>query len=300
MSNAQSDLRRQSSKRRTNLSWLLYLMLALTGVIATAVIWKLNQAAIDLKTELAFLTADTEGLNSQIKDLESRKNELAEVEKQSDLWKQQLLDIYRQYRTVEDFAPNPSKFIICYGNSMSGTKRFSTPHGQHTLKVDVSKINPDSKEVINEETFSFDLIGNAAYVLQLDHSNASFKKPAPLKLLLTSNAEGFKNISKDIVDPFPSHKGRQSGFSNSIVSFPNEISRHLLMNRWKDAIGKGNVLADFMWSIESSNQTPFNLKFKYRIVSEGPYVVESGTTYEGMYRVEYLQGGMYEVIKNIE
>ena len=72
------------------------------------------------------------------------------------------------------------------------------------------------------------------------------------------------------------------------------------MNRWKDAIGKGNVLADFMWSIESSNQTPFNLKFKYRIVSEGPYVVESGTTYEGMYRVEYLQGGMYEVIKNIE
>ena len=281
-------------------SRILYLLLAVTGILTTVVIWKSNQAASDLQTKLNLLTADGERLNSKLEDLKKQENELAAAEGQSEFWRRQLQEIYGQYRTVEDFAPNPSNFIIWFGYSMDGTKRFSVPDGEHTLKVDVSKINQESEEVISQNTMSYDLIENAAYVLQLDHSKASRKKAAPLKLLLTSNAEEFKSISEDILTPFSSARGSRSGHYNRIISFPNEIARHLPMNRWEDSFGKGVVLADFTWSVETPEQDPIDLNFKFRIVSEGPYVVSSGTTYTGKYRVEYLRNGMFEVLKNSE
>ena len=181
---------------------------------------------------------------------------------------------------------------------MNGTKRFSVPKGKHTLKFNVTKLNPNTKEIIDEITKSYDLIASSAYVLQLDHSDAKYKKPGQLKLLLTSNAQDFKSISDDLFEPFMSERRSSSEGANHIVAFPNQIDRFLPMDRWEEVLGKGTVMADLKWSIRPLDQDPFNLVFDMRVVSEGPDVVDSGTTYKGKYRVEYLKDGMFQVLKN--
>ena len=305
MSNVDNVQSEQTSKRELNLSWLLYVVLASIGIVSIFIIWNSSKEASFMQSELARSGAVVEQLNLQLEESKLQEAELDAGQKQAKLWRRQLRDIYRQYRTVDDFAPNPSKLIIKSGTLMNDAERFSVPKGKHTLKVDVTKVDHESKEVIDQQQMSYDLTGNAGYVLKLDHSNSSFKKRGQLKLLLTSNAEGFTSVSEAIFEPVVSRRGTYSEGGHQVISFPNQIDRFLPMEDWGEVLGKGIAMKSLLgWSFMPTNQKRFDLNFDIRIVSAGPNVAgpETAPRYDrkGRYQLKYFGDGVYEVLENNE
>ena len=184
MSNEDNVQSEQTSKRELNLSWLLYAVLASIGVVSIFFIWNSRKEASFMQSELDRLTADVEQLNFQLEESKLQEAELDARQKQAKLWKEQLREIYGQYRTVDDFAPNPSKLIISAGTLMNDAKMFSVPKGKHTLKVDITKVDDKSKNVIDQKQMSYDLTGSAAYILKLDHSTRKFQKTKSIEVVV--------------------------------------------------------------------------------------------------------------------
>ena len=270
MSNSKSSATDPSAKKQLKSPWLLYLVLASIGIIATGMIWKSAGEASELQTELATLRATDERLSLQLEDLSAQEAKLDAALDQSKLWRVQLRDIYNEYRDLEDFAPNPSELIITSDTRMIGIKRFSIPKGKHTLKVDITKLDRKSKEVIDQIQKSYDLIGDAAYFLKLDHGKARFKIPDQLRLSVTSDADGFTNISEKLFEPMIVNRSSRMSSRSHTVSFPNELHEPIDFDHLEKYLGKGVLLFELEWTIKPIDKEPFNLKFDIRIVSDGP------------------------------
>ena len=301
MSNSKSSATDPSAKKQLKSPWLLYLVLASIGIIATGMIWKSAGEASELQTELATLRATDERLSLQLEDLSAQEAKLDAALDQSKLWRVQLRDIYNEYRDLEDFAPNPSKLIISSDTRMIGIKRFSIPKGKHTLMVDITKLDRKSKEVIDQIQKSYDLVGDAAYFLKLDHGKAHYKIPDQLRLSVTSDADGFTNISEKLFEPMVVKRSSRMSSRSQTVSFPNELHEPIDFDHLEKHLGKGVLLLELEWTIKPIDEEPFNLKFDIRIVSDGPDVVDSSLANsfdpQKDYQVEYLQDGVFEVLK---
>ena len=315
----------QPAKKRRKSPWLLYVVLAVIGIISTGTIWKSNGEATVLQTELNRLKNANEQLNLQLEDVTAQEAKFAAAQENSKLCQLQLKEIYRQYRDIEDFAPNPSNFIIIPQmdhpdtDRNMGLTRFSIPEGKHTLKIDISKITRSTQKVVDQQKMSYDLPGNAAYILKFDHDAFDYKTPVQLKFLLTSNAAGFKSISENIFEPIVRIAGGGGGGHGYVVMFPNQFqlrSDHMRSDprTLEEQIDdKGLRLPILKLFINPTDEAPFDIKCDIRIVSEGPIVVDERTIRMAMlveermfgpiedlkgYRLNYLQDGMYEVIKS--
>ncbi len=290
-----SDSQVTKLPRFNRVRWVIFSLFAmpLLGVIIVT-----HRDATKLDNELAAVTAKSERARLEMLSVEKRKRDLAEKGEVADFQRDQLSRIYRKYREIGDFAPNPTSFIVFASTDklhMNDTLHFSVPQGQHVFSLQIAKIDFVTKKTVNTTKLDFPIEGPAGFRVLLDlpiKKGAKYRDPRQLTLKIESNSEHFRSVSKDLLEPF-SKSGSSTGspyVRTNPVAFPNQI------RSYADTDEDGVLLNKMRWSIQEKNEKRYNLEFEMRLKTDGPQVVTAnGGVFIDKSKLTYAGGGKYIV-----
>lgn len=299
----------QEDQKKPILKWYIYFELLPVAVIAVVVIWSTQGGDASKREELEQLIAEREALQSQADTIEKNTTEIATAEKQTDESRRQLYRMIDQYRALDDFPTNLSKLILASVDTSGDAIRFCLPENKHQLVIEISKIDSKTKKQIEQKQLEYDLPGNARYQVELDLPENNYRnrgKPRQMRLLIESDSDLFPSVAERLFEPVIPVDDTESHGWRVIIAFPNEQKQ---LPEEDDAefdllAQRGLRLAHWQWKFDPSfhklpDEPPFEISFRFRIVSAGPNVIASKNLIQFItdpkYKLDYLGDGRYAV-----
>ena len=163
----------------------------------------------DIQKQSQFLALEEASLRKESGELKEYKLKIEEIEsqiQQSRLWKVRLKQIYKEFRSVDDFVLTKSPYLVATALPSQEGLNLVLPKGNFQLLVSAEEKNRQTlKRVGNPSTpalIQMDLPGSAGYQIQLLHEPKKYAAPAQLFLTIQSTNQKFEAVRTPILKPF--------------------------------------------------------------------------------------------------